>query len=223
MSRFLLMHSPLLGPSSWARTASALARAGHVAEVPDLRAFTAATDPTAAFRLEVHRAARQVDTACWVVAHSGAGAVVPIAASATADCAGAIFVDAVIPPETGSFVVNERFRKFLTGLSTDVYLPKWTTWWPDEIKRLVPDPDLRAELESDAPAVPVRFYDSPIDIPGSWNPAVVAYVQLSSAYDEERIEADRRGWKTFVVASNHLATLNDPENVAALLTGITNS
>lgn len=225
MATFLLLHPPLLGPSVWAPCAAALTAAGHHAVVPDLRpaldpppgwydhAATLATGSLAA--AGAHRAAGAADPRTAdlvVVAHSGAGVVLPVVADRTGATA-AVFVDALLPGNPAS----DRFRGFLAGLPvTDGRLPRWSDWWgPDAMAELVPDPDLRAAIEAGQPRLPLAFWDERVPVPVSWPPPRVGYLRLSPAYDTEAAGATDRGWPVRTLPGEHLDLANRPAAVAA--------
>lgn len=74
----LLIHSPLVGPSSWARAADVLLSRGSEVAVPDLTRVTESSPPW--WRMLVDTAvAATADLAppIVVVGHSGAGAFLP--------------------------------------------------------------------------------------------------------------------------------------------------
>ena len=103
--RFVLVHSPVVGPSTWRWVADALCSAGHEAVVPDLVAAALTGDP----RVFAHAAAEKTnsDSQSVLVGHSGAGAVLPLVASALEPWPQqVIFVDAGIPPCEGTFTAG---------------------------------------------------------------------------------------------------------------------
>ncbi len=218
MATLLLLHPPLLGPSGWAPCAAALAAAGHHAVVPDLRP---ALDPPPgwydrAATLAAHSlaaAGRATASAeLVVVAHSGAGVVLPVVADRVGATA-AVFVDALLPGSPAS----DRFRGFLAGLPvTGGRLPRWSDWWgPDAMAELVPDPDLRARIAADQPRLPLAFWDERVPVPVSWPPPRVGYLQLSSAYDTEAAGATDAGWPVRTLPGEHLDLATRPADVAA--------
>jgi pimeloyl-ACP methyl ester carboxylesterase len=72
----LLVHSPLVGPTTWSWVATALSAAGHDAIVPDLRSSALTGQP-----LEFVDQAVSSTPSDWsgplVVGHSGAGFLLP--------------------------------------------------------------------------------------------------------------------------------------------------
>jgi len=94
---FALLHSPLVGPSTWTAVADHLRQAGLTAVVPDLRA---AAETRGTINAVVASAAEQVPRAEVVlVGHSGSGPLLPLVAQQVGDAiTGLVFVDAQLPP-----------------------------------------------------------------------------------------------------------------------------
>src|SRR5688500_9934088 len=72
--RFVLVHSPLVGPATWRGVADVLVSFGHQVELPDLRDAAQSGDPRRF--ISVARSATSTDTAV-LVGHSGAGFFLP--------------------------------------------------------------------------------------------------------------------------------------------------
>lgn len=96
----LFVHSPLVGPSTWAVAAQLMAARGFAVSVPDLTGL--ARGPAPMWRNLVDgavdgAAALAGDVA--IVGHSGAGALLPaIASGLQSRAVSLVFVDAVLPP-----------------------------------------------------------------------------------------------------------------------------
>jgi pimeloyl-ACP methyl ester carboxylesterase len=148
--RFVLLHSPLLGPMTWRPVAAELTRRGHAAEAPAWPRLSSVAEgfyPALADGL----AAQLFDDGAplTLVAHSGAGALIPaLAARLGPRVAGVIFADALLPHpgrswfDTAPAEMRERLRS--GALMGD--LPAWDEWWPPgALARLVPDAGLREE------------------------------------------------------------------------------
>jgi hypothetical protein len=147
-----------------------------------------------------------------VVAHSGAGVLVPLVVDRLRATT-AVFVDALLPGNPTS----DRFRGFLATLPVDAgFLPRWSDWWsPEQLAELVPDPELRARIVADESRLPVAFYDQRVPVPPSWPPPRAGYLALSPAYGNELAEARRLGWPTRELAGGHLDLATRPAEVAA--------
>src|SRR3954447_4643218 len=107
--KFVLVHSPLVGPTTWRWVADVLSTAGHETVVPDLRAVAASGLPDAV----VATAAAMVPqewAAVVIVGHSGAGSLIPsIAATLGRRTVQIIFVDAGLPPCEGRVTASGDF------------------------------------------------------------------------------------------------------------------
>lgn len=218
MARFLLLHSPLVGPRTLAPLADALRRLGHGAAVPDLRASVLASGSD---QSTLRSAAVQAISSMRphgpliVSAHSGASAYLPSLA-AHLDVAAVVLIDAVLPLVSGSFLPSADFRIHLDRLvEPDRYLPPWPKWWGEqELARLVPDPDLRAAISHECVRIPISFYDSVIDVPVNWARPWAGYLRLSRAYEPAAAAAAERGWPVRRRDAGHLDTASRPYEVA---------
>jgi hypothetical protein len=93
-----------------------------------------------------------------LIGHSGAGALLPATAEATATpVAAVVFVDAILPHpgvswfETAPPVLREQLR----GLASDGQLPAWHQWFPPEVvTELLPEEDLRRRFIAELPVFP---------------------------------------------------------------------
>ena len=166
------------------------------------------------------RVATQADAAPWIaVLHSGAGGFAPAIAAASERLAGFIFVDAVLPfPGRTWLETAPALAQRLPGLTTDGLLAPWNQWFdPDPPGRLLPDPTVREAFVRALPRVPFAFVEAVCPDQRQWEQLPAAYLQLSSAYEPEAIEAKRRGWPVRRTPLHHLAMVSDPDKVAALL------
>lgn len=205
----LIVHSPLVGPTTTRALADALADRGWTTVAPDLRASLASPP---AFATAASEAAPHVEV---LVGHSGAGAVLPMIADAI-DATVTVFVDAIVPQATTTFTPSPAFFVLLDQLTVvDGLLPPWHEWWPPEIlARLVPDERVRAVVTVENPRLPRAFYETPIALPERWWQRPAGYIQLSPAYDEERAHAKQLGWPTRQLHGQHLDLLTQPGTVA---------
>ena len=206
---YVLVHSPLLGPRSWARVAASLSSV----DVPDLRSLVTTVPPSwAAWR---DRAAA-LPAGAIVVGHSGAGGLLPLIA-ARCRASAVVFVDAVVPPAEGAFTIADEFRSLLDGLARDGLLPPWPDWWAPEVLRELVPVDADRRLLEDAPRVPLAFYEQPVPVPDGWDATPCAYVRLSEAYDDDATEAHARRWPVVRLAGTHLDLVTRPDEVVRAL------
>ena len=205
---FVLVHSPVVGPSTWRWVAEELRELGHTSVVPDLREQAESGD-VHAFIASAADAA--TDNAYVLVGHSGAGRLLPaIGASASQSPKLIVFVDAGLPGGTDGFLETLR------SLAIDGVLPKWSQWFGDDVMSLlVHDEQRRVEVEADQPRIPLTFYET---TPAPAPIASAAYVLLSDAYRAEADEAALRGWPVTELRGTHLELVNNPAAVAAAIT-----
>lgn len=218
----VLLHSPLVGPATWAPAARELRRLGETALVPAVRRW--ATGPNPSWRTWVDEAAAEVEGVARVplvlVGHSGAGPLLPILAARLPGCAAAlIFVDADLPPESGPVpIAPPRFLAMLRTLAADGVLPPWSEWWgPDAMATLVPDAAVRRAIERELPRLPLSYFEDSAPVPAGWSATPWAYFLFSDVHESTRAAAASRGMPTAEVLGGHLAMAVRPREVAAAL------
>jgi hypothetical protein len=223
---FVLVHSPLLGPSSWGWVARELRDRGRSAVVPALLGGADAPWPSWHDVCGAVKAASpDRRDAVVLVGHSGAGTLLPaIADSIRSDVAGLVFVDAFLPPSGGvAQLVAAEFIDNLRALATDDLLPPWSTWFGQTAMReLVPDPARRAEVEADMPRMPLSSLLAPVPIPERWQRYPCAYVLLSTQpYAASAAEARARGWPLAEIPDGkHLDAVRRPTAVTDALLAV---
>ncbi|MBI1376802.1 MAG: alpha/beta fold hydrolase [Frankiales bacterium] len=219
---FVLLHSPVVGPSTWRPVAERLLRAGHDCVVPDLRHVAQAGPPYwPAVVSTAADAMGQLDAPGPVVlvAHSNAGLLLPaVAAGSPRPVSGAVLVDAATPADPGpSPAAPVPLLELLRTLADPSgRLPVWTSWWPDEeVAGLLPDPRARATVVADQPRLPLDYYEQRFPVPDSWRTLPTAYLRLSEAYDEDEARARAEGRPVARLTGGHLHAVVDPDAVAA--------
>jgi hypothetical protein len=217
--RFVLLHSPLLGPSGWRPVAGELARRGIAVETPAWPVLSSIGEDYYA-----SLAGSMADTLDGgdpptLVAHSGAGALMPaLAGRLRTPAAGVIFADAILPHPGKSWLdtAPPEMRERLRAGAQMGDLPCWDAWWPPgSLARLVPDAAVLAQLTSELDPLPLAYFEAAAPTVGLDVPP--AYLQLSGAYDEEARSAGRYGWPVVRLPLHHLAMLTHPTAVAAAL------
>lgn len=212
--RMLLVHPPLLSPAVWRRMEPLLATAGHRCAVPGL----SLTPLSRWWQTAAASATGAMPDADFVVAHSGAGVLAPEIATRLPGLRAVVLVDAVLPALLGETAPAPELRHLVRTLARDGMLPPWPDWWSEaDLAEVLPDPADRDALRADAPRLPAAFYDVAVPVVDGWQPPLAAYLQLSPAYREDRLEAERRGWRGAVVDGGHLDLLADPGRVTAEL------
>lgn len=223
---FVLVHSPLVGPRTWTGVAEVLRDRGHRVYVPSL--LDALDGPPPYYPAFARAATAPVDAtggSVVLVAHSGAGALLPSVADALrVPVAAAVFVDALLPHPGLSWFSSAPPE--LAGLLRDLrdgdLLPPWHEWFPPgAVASLLPDDRLREAFVAELRPLPFAYFEEPAPRPGSWPPAVCCYLGLSEAYDGAVAEATSSGWRVDHLRSDHLAPVTAPAALADRLLGLT--
>jgi pimeloyl-ACP methyl ester carboxylesterase len=219
---FILVHSPLVGPSTWSAVARELERRGHQAVVPSLLGPGGA--PPRHWRQGVaaaRQAVRTLSDPIVLAGHSRGGLLLPIIADAVAPpVSGLIFVDSRVPASRGETpAAPQPFLDHLRTLAVDGTLPPWSTWWGEDAMRdLVPDERLRAALVREMPSLPLAYFEQRIPSPAGWDRTPCSYLLLSDAYREAANEARERRWRVEEIAgAQHLHIAIAPGAVADAL------
>lgn len=221
---YVLVHSPLVGPSTWAGVADVLQRRGHAVVVPHL---DNPDDPAGGlFRHHAEQVRQAVEAhsrtaPVLLVGHSGAGAVLPGAGDTLVNqVAGYVFVDAGIPRDRATRLDDAppdfaaRIRELVDGGR----VPPWAEWWSDDVlAALVPDEAARERFAAELAPLPLALFEERIRVPLAFPDAPCAYVLLSAAYEDAAAQAGRLGWEVLAFDAGHLHMLVEPETVASAL------
>ncbi len=193
---FLLIHSPLVGPSTWTPVARELERRGRQAVVPSLLGAATAPPPQWRYCIDAVRAATStLSNQIVLVGHSGGGLLLPaIRGAVTTAVSRLIFVDSGVPASSGETpLVPPPLLAHLRTLAVDGTLPPWSAWWGDEAMReLVPDQAARAALERELPSLPLSYFEESVPSPAGWDRVPCAYLLLSDAYRDAASDARAR-------------------------------
>ncbi|TDD04811.1 alpha/beta hydrolase [Nonomuraea deserti] len=218
---FVLVHSPAVGPSTWAPVAESLERRGHAAVVPDLTGVTAGEAPYWPRMVEKVRAATAPGTRVVLAGHSNAGLFLPlIKEGLDGRVVACVFADAHLPPRDGLVkVADEGFLPFLRDLAgPGGMLPRWTDWWDEEdVVALLPDPAVRVRVAAEQPRLPLDYYTQSLPVPAGWDDVRCSLLWYGPPYDTIAEEAARRGWPVTRLPGQHLHQVIDPEGVTDAL------
>jgi pimeloyl-ACP methyl ester carboxylesterase len=219
---FVLVHSPLVGPTSWLPAARELKRRGRAAVVPPLLGVAEAPAPQWRHVLEVMRATTShLHEPIVLVGHSGAGVLLPvIAESLTVEVAVLVLVDSLLPPAAGSLVLGRpAFMEQLRAMAIDRVLPPWSRWFGgDAMRELVPDERLRTALEEEMPQLPLSYFEASVPVPDGWTRRRCGYLLLSDPYALSAGDARALGWPVHEIHGvQHLAIATDPIPVTEAL------
>jgi pimeloyl-ACP methyl ester carboxylesterase len=219
----LLVHSPVVGPTTWAHTANALQDKDFRCYVPDATGVAAADPPYYPKFADV--AAEAVhgsgDEPVVLVGHSAAGPLLPaIADVLSGRVTAAVFSDAQLPhPGLSWFdTAPQPLQDQLRGMVSDGMLPPWDHWFPPgAIAELLPDAELRRAVSAEIPTLPVAFFEEPAPLTRNWDTVRCAFLRLSAPYDLAANEAERMGWWVARRDWDHLRMLTDPGGMADLI------
>jgi pimeloyl-ACP methyl ester carboxylesterase len=221
---FVLVHAPLVGPSSWRWVGDELRKRGHDVVVPLLRE-DGEVEGDRLLRALVSRAASAVpvDAEVVLVGHSGGGLLLPLIADHSGTAAvNYVFVDSGLPPAEGGLALADgEFRGFLQErVAVDGRLPAWHTWWGEgAIESMVSDEQRRREVVGEIPRLPLAFFDVQPQVPAGWRSTACGYVLLSEPYRRAADEAAAEGWPLHEVLGSHLELVNRPAAVASAILG----
>ncbi|HEY3683402.1 MAG TPA: hypothetical protein VGL93_10200 [Streptosporangiaceae bacterium] len=217
----VLLHSPLTTAAAWGGVPGALRAAGHAVVVPEI-----GDDDGAPYAVRyVARAALEItasaevaaapDAPVTLVAHSGAGPLLPAVGAAQRAAhrrvAGYVFADAGLPPASALTrmalmppdLAGELDRLFADGGR----FPDWA-----------PPPGLEHAMRPRGR----DFFTEPLPALADWPDAPCGYLHLSAAYSGDARMAAARSWPVaaHLDADDHLAAYTDPEGTAAALEGL---
>jgi pimeloyl-ACP methyl ester carboxylesterase len=221
---FVLVHSPSVGPSTWAPVADRLRALGRDAVVPSLREVGEGDPPFWPRVVEaVAEATRALatDQPVLLVAHSNAGLFVPVLVAETArPVHGCLFVDAALPArqETTPVASAEMLDFLRSKMAEDGRLPRWTDWWDDEdVAELFPDAATQAVMTAEQPRLPLAYYEQRVPVPAGWDETPCGYLFFGPPYDDVAAEARDRSWLVEALPGGHLHQVVDPDATAARL------
>jgi pimeloyl-ACP methyl ester carboxylesterase len=223
---FVLVHSPALGPATWAPAAAALSARGRDVLLPPLTGLADADPPYwlhAVRNVVATVRAAPDDRPLVLVAHGNAGLLVPaLVANAPRDVAACLFVDATVPLRDGWMTVTPpAARPLLRALAEQGRLPPWTQWWePADAAALFPDEHTRALVEEQEPRLPLAYFEEPVPAPAGWDERPCGYLRFSETYSPAAGEANERGWPVAHLPGGHLHQLTDPVGVARRLAAL---
>jgi len=224
----VLAHSPLTGPAAWGRLPDELRERGHAVAVLDV---TDDDTPPYASRY-IARAALQLAAAIptgpvHLVGHSGAGYLLPqlgaARRAARQPVAGYVYLDAGVPhgrEATRSSLLRGE-DEAIAGELEDLLAAggSYPSWTDDDLRELVPDDGLRADLVASLRPRGLDFFTEVLPFPGDWPDAPCGFLRLSASYAVAARVAQSRGWPVLEreLAGGHFAACTDPVGVADAL------
>jgi hypothetical protein len=220
---FVLLHSPFVGPASWGALAAILTAHGSNVVVPDFRNALNGAPPLyfqiARSVVDQMRFTGGTDEIA-LVAHSGAGALIPAIARRDDRIRSVVFVDAVMPHPGKRWldIAPPELAERLVALAKGGRLPRWHRWWPKgTLETIVPDKAALAAFIAELHEIPMAYFEETAPLGGIPSIAKGSYLQLSAPYKAECDEALRRGWRAERLDLHHLAMLTHPAAVESAL------
>jgi len=218
---FILIHSPLVGPSTWHAVAHTLRAAGHEVAVPALSDRNEAHVPY----WQQHAGAGQqalssvpTDRRLILVGHSGAGPLLPVIRQQLPQPVAAyVFADAGIPQADVSrldLIAAEAPDWFESFREFPKEGGRFPDWRDEDLIEEIPDKKLRANLVSEIQPRALPFWIEPIPVFAVWPDAPCAYVQFSPSYNVPAARAHDQGWLYRHLPGGHFLPVVDPESVA---------
>jgi hypothetical protein len=227
VTAFLLVHSPIVGPDTWALVAGELMGRGHQALVPELPAdaegeyWRAHVDAIAGAAVSSFPAG----TAVTVVAHSGAGQLLGQLAAALPQrgitVEAYVLADAGLPTRGASRMEQLRTEspEFADELGA-VFAAggRFPQWSDEQLAGLVGDPQRRRRLREGLRPLPLEYWTEPIPDNSQWPDAPCGVLLFSAGYEPTAAAARAAGWPVRDLrADNHFLALADPGRVAGEL------
>jgi hypothetical protein len=220
MTAYVLMRSPLVGPSTWAPVARRLPNA----VVPSFLHLAEAEPPfwpLVADSVVAAVAALPAETEIVLVAHSNAGRFMPVVVDAIDHVVkSCVFVDASLPAREGpTDAVAPALLEVVRQKAESGRLPPWSQWWDEaDIAPLFPDEDVMRVVGDEQPRLPLSFFEQYIPVPAGWDDRPCSYLMFGTDGDDSKAaDARERGWQIEHMRGLHLHQLVDPDAVAAML------
>lgn len=219
MTTFLLVHSPLLGPTTWRAVAEELEHRGHHGIVVSLREATRAGPPFVERQAAAIVAVAEGDPrggAVVLTGHSGAGPLLPAASRALGSRATmALFVDATLPMpgRTRLDDLHPAFQGRLLSRIADGMLPPWHEWWNHRPDEVILDPEVRDRFFDELEPLPLGMFTEPFPEVDGWPAHPCAYLRLSDSYASEEATAAGLGWPVTRLSGSHFEVIANPAKV----------
>lgn len=216
MATFVMIHSPVVGPTTWKWVADELRGMDHQVEIPAISP-AATWGGWEAVVQDVVAQVADVDEAIFV-AHSGAGPLLPFIVDRSGSRGSSlVFVDAGVPSTTTDTpLMPVALLRELATIAEDGVLPPWSEWFgPGVMESLIPDSRVRELIEAELPRVPLSYFAGSVPPVLTWPSELNGYILLSDGYLDDAEEARRRGWTVVEVHGQHLDLITKAPDVAS--------
>lgn len=218
---FVLVHSPLVGPFTWALVAQTLQGRGYSVITPNLT--DQKNSPNYYWQQHSEAIVASIETLpadahLILLGHSGAGPLLPLIAQISSrPVAGYIFVDAGLPHPNKSRLQGmdetepEFAKEFRQYLADGGRFPDWN----DEVlAEIVPDAEIRQKLLQEIQPRGLDFFDEPMPNINAWKTTPSAYIRFTSTYDSYLAFAQKNNWPYRIFEAGHFHILVDPVAVS---------
>ena len=221
---YVLIHSPLVGPLTWQLIHHEMEKRGIESIVPTLSDYPNSTLPywqQHAESLAKSLAQTPQNRRLVLVAHSGAGPLLPIISQSMVHSIGAyVFVDAGIPRNGAARIDLMRLEypewaeQFHQTLLPGDQFPNWND---DDLQEVIPNDTLRQKMIAEINPRPLAFFTEPIPVFANWPDAPCAYIKFSASYDWDFRQAKQASWLVREVNAGHFHMLVDPPAVTNVI------
>jgi hypothetical protein len=221
---FVLLHSPLVGPITWKLVAEQMQQRGLDVLIPRLKDSPDSKVPYWKQHAEsVSQALAETpkDTSLILVAHSGAGPLLPaVRQFVTNPIKAYVFVDTGIPRNGANRLDLMKSedpawaKQFEEGLRRGGRFPTWSS---NDLREIIPDERLREQMVVEIQPRALDFFIEPIPVFDNWPDAPCAYIQFSGAYKKPADLARQLGWKTNEFKAGHFHMLIDAATVTNMI------
>ncbi len=221
---YALIHSPLVGALTWQLVCSEMEKRGLEAIVPTLLDHPNSTQPY--WQQHAESVAKSLtgipqNRSIVLVAHSGAGPLLPIIRQALSHAMSAyVFVDAGIPRNGASRLDLMKFQdqqwgeQFHQALLHGEQFPMWDE---DDLREVIPEDELRRKMMAEIHPRSLSFFTEPIPVFAGWPDAPCAYIKFSTPYDWDARQARQAGWPVREVNAGHFHMLVAPTVVTDVI------
>jgi len=223
-SIYILIHSPLVGPLTWTLVADQMRQKNIDVVVPTL---IDSADSEIPFWKQHAKSVSQalahipVNTPLTLVAHSGAGPLLPVIRESLANPVNAyVFVDAGIPRDGATRLDLMKIEdpewadQFQEELERGERFPTWSV---DDLRAVIPGELLRKQMVTEIRPRGLSFFTESIPVFGGWPDAACVYIQFSAPYKQPAAQARGAGWPTYELEAGHFHMLVDPMTVTDLI------
>jgi pimeloyl-ACP methyl ester carboxylesterase len=221
---YVLIHSPLVGPLTWSLVAKEMRQRGLDVIVPALEDSSDSKEPFWKQHADsVAQALAHIptETSLTLVAHSGAGPLLPAIRQSLANPVHAyVFVDAGIPRDWASRLDLMKSEDPEWAVQFQEELARgdpFPTWSFDDLREVIPDEGLRQQMVVEIRPRGLSFFIESIPVFDGWPDAPCVYIQFGAPYEQPAIQARQAGWQVHQLEAGHFHMLVDPKTVADLI------